>query len=173
MVKYACEKCGKVFSQKGHFTNHLKRKRPCKPIENKVIEEKVKKKLQELSKNGEIEIKNNERILFIKFIMKIIQKQIIIIIQMLKKQKMMIKRSTTTTITIKERLIILLIIMMKQRIIIKKRNKKKLLKKMEQLKKTMIRKKLLNGNHGKVQYVLRYVIKKIAKAILKAYENWC
>jgi hypothetical protein len=32
MVKHhECEKCGKVFYQKGH----------CKPIENKLIEEKV------------------------------------------------------------------------------------------------------------------------------------
>ena len=63
MVKeYACEKCGKVFSQKGHFINHQKRKRPCKPIENKVIEEKVQEKLQELSENGEIEIKNKNLI---------------------------------------------------------------------------------------------------------------
>lgn len=60
--KYTCEKCGKVFSQKGHFTNHQKRKRPCKPIENKVIEEKVQEKLQELSENGEIEIKNKNLI---------------------------------------------------------------------------------------------------------------
>ena len=63
MVKeYTCEKCGKVFSQKGHFMNHQKRKRPCKPIENKVIEEKVQEKLQELSENGEIEIKNKNLI---------------------------------------------------------------------------------------------------------------
>ena len=63
MVKeYTCEKCGKVFTQKGHFMNHLKRKRPCKPIENKVIEEKVQEKLQELSENGEIEIKNQKLI---------------------------------------------------------------------------------------------------------------
>lgn len=63
MVKeYTCEKCGKVFSQKGHFTNHQKRKRPCKPIENKVIEKKVQEKLQELSENGEIEIKNKNLI---------------------------------------------------------------------------------------------------------------
>ena len=63
MVKeYTCEKCGKVFSQKGHFMNHQKRKRPCNPIENKVIEEKVQEKLQELSKNGEIEIKNKNLI---------------------------------------------------------------------------------------------------------------
>ena len=59
MVKeYTCEKCGKVFSQKGHFTNHQKRKTPCKPIDNKVIEVKVQEKIQELSENGEIEIKN-------------------------------------------------------------------------------------------------------------------
>jgi len=62
MVKYTCEKCGKEFSQKGHFTNHQKRKRPCKPIENIVIEEKVQKKIQELSENGEIEIKNKNLI---------------------------------------------------------------------------------------------------------------
>lgn len=63
MVKeYTCKTCGKAFSQKGHFTNHQKRKRPCKPIENKVIEEKVQEKLQVLSKNGEIEIKNKNLI---------------------------------------------------------------------------------------------------------------
>ena len=59
MVKeYTCEKCGKVFSQKGHFTNHQKRKRPCKPIDNKVIEEKVQEKLQELSENNNIKFEN-------------------------------------------------------------------------------------------------------------------
>jgi len=63
MVKeYTCEKCGKVFSQKGHFMNHQKRKRPCKPIENKIIEKKVQEKLQKLSENGEIEIKNKNLI---------------------------------------------------------------------------------------------------------------
>ena len=59
MVKqYTCEQCGNVFSQKGHFTNHQKRKRPCKPIINKVIEEKVQEKLQELSENS---IYNNSK----------------------------------------------------------------------------------------------------------------
>tara|TARA_Y100001935_G_scaffold255573_1_gene269612 strand:- start:5427 stop:6785 length:1359 start_codon:yes stop_codon:yes gene_type:complete len=62
MVQYTCEKCGKVFSQKGHFKNHQKRKIPCKPIENKVIEEKIQEKLQELFKNGDIEIKNKNLI---------------------------------------------------------------------------------------------------------------
>ena len=39
MKEYTCETCGQVFKQKGHFTNHQKRKKPCKPnvIENKNI----------------------------------------------------------------------------------------------------------------------------------------
>ena len=53
MVKeYVCTNCGKIFSQKGHFTNHMKRKRPCKPIENVLIEEKVKEKIKELVNKG-------------------------------------------------------------------------------------------------------------------------
>lgn len=62
MVEYTCEKCGRVFFQKGHYKNHLKRIRPCKEIENKLIEEKINEKIQELSKNGEIEIKNKNLI---------------------------------------------------------------------------------------------------------------
>ena len=63
MVKeYTCEKCGKVFYQKGHLTNHQKRKTPCKPIKNKIIENKVQEKIQELSENGDIEIKNENLI---------------------------------------------------------------------------------------------------------------
>jgi len=60
MVKnYECTNCGKIFSQKGHFTNHTKRKRPCKPIENSLIEEKVKEKIKELVNKGQlIETKN-------------------------------------------------------------------------------------------------------------------
>ena len=60
--EHACEKCGKIFSQKGHFTNHMNRKTLCKPIVNKVIEEKLQEKLQELSENGDIEIKNKNLI---------------------------------------------------------------------------------------------------------------
>lgn len=64
MVKeYTCEKCGRTFKQKGHYTNHMNRKTPCKSIENKIIEEKVKEKIQELSENGDIEIKNESLIL--------------------------------------------------------------------------------------------------------------
>ena len=59
MVKnYTCGQCGKIFSQKGHYTNHLNRKTPCKPIENNLIQEKVEEKLQELHKNGDIIINN-------------------------------------------------------------------------------------------------------------------
>ena len=61
--EYVCDKCGRIFYQKGHYTNHQKRKKPCKLIENKGIEEKVQKKLQELSDNGDIEIKNTNLIL--------------------------------------------------------------------------------------------------------------
>jgi len=58
MTIYTCDRCGKSFSQKGHFANHLKRKSPCKKIANKVIEEKVQEKLEELVQNGDIELKN-------------------------------------------------------------------------------------------------------------------
>jgi hypothetical protein len=29
MVKYICEKCGKEFTQKGHYTTHINKKNPC------------------------------------------------------------------------------------------------------------------------------------------------
>jgi site-specific DNA-methyltransferase (adenine-specific) len=59
MVDYICEKCGKSFKQKGHLTQHLKRKTPCKKIENKIIEGAVKDKIEELKKNGEIIVPSN------------------------------------------------------------------------------------------------------------------
>ena len=37
MVKYICEKCGKEFTQKGHYTNHLNKKNPC-VIDNRMEE---------------------------------------------------------------------------------------------------------------------------------------
>ena len=60
MVKiYTCEKCGKTFKQKGHYTKHLQRKTPCDNIVDskieKIVEEKVNKvvdeKIQELLEN--------------------------------------------------------------------------------------------------------------------------
>ena len=33
MVKYQCDRCGKTFKQKGHYTTHINRKNPCQEIE--------------------------------------------------------------------------------------------------------------------------------------------
>lgn len=45
MVKYTCETCQKVFSQKGHLEDHNNRKRPCK--KDNTIEDLIEKKVQE------------------------------------------------------------------------------------------------------------------------------
>ena len=29
MTNFSCEKCGKCFTQKSHYTQHTKRKNPC------------------------------------------------------------------------------------------------------------------------------------------------
>lgn len=48
MVKYSCEKCGKDFTQKSHYTNHMNRKNPCvmeskvKEIISTIVDEKIK-----------------------------------------------------------------------------------------------------------------------------------
>jgi hypothetical protein len=31
MPNYICVKCNKIFTQKGHYTNHLNKKFPCVP----------------------------------------------------------------------------------------------------------------------------------------------
>ena len=52
MVKYSCEKCGKEFTQKGHYTKHTTKKNPC-VFESKMeemIEKVVAKKINELIK---------------------------------------------------------------------------------------------------------------------------
>ena len=62
MVNYSCEKCGKEFNQKGHYTKHLNKKNPCvveskvKEILNKVVEEKFNKMV---SNNITINTSNN------------------------------------------------------------------------------------------------------------------
>ena len=38
MVIYSCEKCGKEFKQKGHYTKHWNKKNPC------VVESKIKER---------------------------------------------------------------------------------------------------------------------------------
>ena len=52
MVKYSCEKCGKDFTQKGHYTKHTTKKNPC-VFESKMeemIEKAVAKKINKLIK---------------------------------------------------------------------------------------------------------------------------
>ena len=70
MVIYSCERCGKIFKQKGHYTKHLQRKTPCNDIKdkiNKIVENKVdqliEEKLKDLVKKGDIELKNKNLIL--------------------------------------------------------------------------------------------------------------
>ena len=53
MVKYSCETCQKIFTQKGHLETHQNRKRPCK--KDNTIDALVEKKVQEaLSKTNEV-----------------------------------------------------------------------------------------------------------------------
>jgi len=62
MVNYSCEKCGKEFSQKGHYTKHLNRKNPC-VVESKVkemLDKVVEEKLNNLTKNNNNNENNNE-----------------------------------------------------------------------------------------------------------------
>lgn len=52
MSKYICEKCGKEFKQKGHYTTHLNKKSPC-VVESKIkelIDNAVTQKLSEIKK---------------------------------------------------------------------------------------------------------------------------
>jgi len=49
MVKYTCEKCGREFKQKGHFTRHNTKVNPCiqESKLNEIIDEKVKNALSQ------------------------------------------------------------------------------------------------------------------------------
>ena len=61
MVNYSCEKCGKTFKQKGHYTRHLQRKTPCDNIKDKIeqlVDKAVEKKLKELV-NKKVIIEND------------------------------------------------------------------------------------------------------------------
>ena len=58
MPEYKCQRCGKVFKQKGHYTSHMNRKKPCKNI-NKIIEDKVNKNLKKMLKNNVIQMSEN------------------------------------------------------------------------------------------------------------------
>jgi len=66
MGKYACEKCGKEFNQKSHYTTHIHKKNPC-VIESKIkemIDNAVKEKLIEIQKTSPNEIINNIEIVY-------------------------------------------------------------------------------------------------------------
>jgi DNA adenine methylase len=53
MGKYNCEKCGKEFNQKSHYTAHTNKKNPC------VVESKIKEMIDTAVKEKIIEIKKN------------------------------------------------------------------------------------------------------------------
>ena len=53
MVKYSCDKCGKEFTQKGHYTTHINKKNPC-------INENKLKELIDLAINEKIMKLNNK-----------------------------------------------------------------------------------------------------------------
>lgn len=67
MGKYNCEKCGKEFNQKSHYTTHINKKNPC-VIDGKIqemIDNAVKEKLIEIKKtstSGSIEINYDNRL---------------------------------------------------------------------------------------------------------------
>ena len=56
MVKYSCEKCGKIFKQKGHYTNHLNRKNPC------IIDSKIKEYIETIVDEKIKNLKNIDNI---------------------------------------------------------------------------------------------------------------
>jgi uncharacterized C2H2 Zn-finger protein len=72
MGKYNCEKCGKEFNQKSHYTTHINKKNPC-VVESKIkemIENAVKEKLIEIKKITPSEIINNVEIEYVNKLVK-------------------------------------------------------------------------------------------------------
>jgi DNA adenine methylase len=68
MGKYTCEKCGKTFNQKSHYTAHMNKKNPC-VVDSKIkemIDTAVKEKLVEIKKAKpiEFEIINEDDIIY-------------------------------------------------------------------------------------------------------------
>ena len=66
MGKYNCEKCGKEFKQKSHYTTHTNKKNPC-VVESKIkemIDNAVKEKLIEIKKTSPSDIINNIEIVY-------------------------------------------------------------------------------------------------------------
>ena len=66
MGKYNCEKCGKEFNQKSHYTAHTNKKNPC-VVESKIkemIDNAVKEKLIEIKKTSPGELIENIEIVY-------------------------------------------------------------------------------------------------------------
>lgn len=66
MGKYNCEKCGKEFNQKSHYTTHTNKKNPC-VVESKIkemIDNAVKEKLIEIKKTSPSDIINTIEIVY-------------------------------------------------------------------------------------------------------------
>ena len=66
MGKYNCEKCGKEFKQKSHYTTHTNKKNPC-VVESKIkemIDNAVKEKLIKIKKTSPSDIINNIEIVY-------------------------------------------------------------------------------------------------------------
>jgi len=66
MGKYNCEKSGKEFKQKSHYTTHTNKKNPC-VVESKIkemIDNAVKEKLIEIKKTSPSDIINNIEIVY-------------------------------------------------------------------------------------------------------------
>jgi len=66
MGKYNCEKCGKEFNQKSHYTTHTNKKNPC-VVESKIkemINNAVKEKIIKIKKTLQSDIINNIEIVY-------------------------------------------------------------------------------------------------------------
>jgi len=71
MVKYTCERCGKVISQKSHYDSHIRRKTPCennadkiKALVDKAVEDKLKNLIVENKEaNAVVEMNDNLKVI--------------------------------------------------------------------------------------------------------------
>jgi DNA adenine methylase len=66
MGKYSCEKCGKEFNQKSHYTTHIHKKNPCvnESKMKEIIDNAVKEKIIEIKKTSSSDIFNNIEIVY-------------------------------------------------------------------------------------------------------------